>query len=141
MARDEFVPGHRQVAEDEIPFGKARDHQGLEVAGMLEAIGQGVAQDGDVIARPQFELRWGGCFEQRAARFQAERKGDCQPGRGRGPASPGASESRRIGRVKRVRVQAACPHAAFGYLVSGCHGHGGRGARRKEAGGEGPVRR
>src|SRR5262249_48649246 len=67
-----LVAGVAEVADDEIVFGEAAVEEGFEPAVVLHAVGEGVADDADMIARLQFER---GGVEWRDGNKSEERKG------------------------------------------------------------------
>ena len=73
MADDDFVTGPGEIAEDEIVIGVTLVNVCLKPAGMLETVGERVADDGDVVAGLEFKLRRILCVsESRAKEHQRE---------------------------------------------------------------------
>jgi len=68
MANNHFVAGGSQVSDDQLVFRIPGVKEGFEVTGMLHAVGEGVADEGHVVAGLQAEWGRGRRMELRDAR-------------------------------------------------------------------------
>jgi hypothetical protein len=59
MAKSDFVAGDGEIAHDEVELGMPRDNVSLQIAGVLETLGQRAAEHRDVIVLLENELRLG----------------------------------------------------------------------------------
>src|SRR5262249_17845702 len=76
MPRRDFVAGRGEISENEIVLSMRRDDEGLEVTRMLHAIGQGVAEERDVIAGLKLEA--GGRLLSRAGGYGRESQSESE---------------------------------------------------------------
>ena len=76
MTERHLIPGDRQIAEDQILLWIGRVNVGFQPSVMLHAVGQGVADDGDMVAVLEVELR-GRCAQGHCHSHEKQQR-DCK---------------------------------------------------------------